>query len=248
MIFNLKLLFFITHMLLVVSLVCGYSVNASESEKGLDISADQGSADLQTAISRLSGNVILKHLGLTVRGDAAEVQSANDNQSQLFIVTGQPVTLEQKIEGSNIVVKSNQLVYQPTQENMEFEKNVSVVQRSVNDYFEINTEQLNVRFKLGQAYQLNAVGKPVIFRHKLKDKQIVINAEKINWDRELKIVILHQAKVIDEQTVFSADEIKYNTLTGEISATGNGETRPNYRYAPEQGKAEAKEVIKTNDS
>ena len=234
--------------LLFFSLVCHSVLNAAESEGGLDISADQGSTDLQTAISRLSGNVILKHLGLMVKGDTAEVQSANDSQSQLFIVTGQPVTLEQKIDNSVIVVTADQLIYKPTLESMEFERNVSVVQQIVSESFEINTEQLQINFRLGEPYQLNAEGKPVTFKHRLKDKQVVINADKINWDRELKIVILHQAKVLNEQTVFSADEIKYNTLTGEISATGDGDDRPNYRYDPEQEKDQTKESMKSNDS
>ena len=118
----------------------------------------------------------------------------------------------------------------------------------MDEYFEINTEQLQISFKLGEPYQLTAEGQPVTFKHRLNNKQVLINADKINWDRALKIVILHQAKVLNEQTVFSADEIKYNTMTGEISATGNGDTRPNYRYEPEQDKDNTKESTKSNDT
>ena len=39
-----------------------------------------------------------------------------------------------------------------------------------------------------------------------------------------------QATVIDGTTAFSADKIEYNTLTGGISASGEGEQRPSYQY------------------
>lgn len=218
------------------------------SDIGLDIRADQASTNLETALSRLQGNVALKHLGLSITGDIAEVQAATDRQQQLFVIDGKPAAFEQTSETSQMSSTAQQLLYTPAEERMELNKDVTFNQRTVDNFFEISADQLLMLLKSGQPDQLTATGVPVIFNHQLSGRTIKITAEKIAWDAKTQIAFLQQATLVDDETTFAADEIKYNTLTGEISATGKGNNRPSYRYVPDPQQDKDKETATTNDS
>jgi len=214
-----------------IALICS-CLTASEAEIGLDVTADQSDFNLQTSSSRLQGNIILKHLGLKVTGDEAEVIAASESQSQLFIISGEPVRFELKAATSNMSATAGQLTYKPYLELIEIQDKVSITQTTADTQFQINAEELQITLKMGQPLQLIAKGIPIEFTQQLTDRKIVIKADKINWDAESHIAILFQATVIDELTTFSADEIKYYTLTGELSAIGKGDSRPSYRFEP----------------
>jgi lipopolysaccharide transport protein LptA len=119
---------------------------------------------------------------------------------------------------------------------MEFEGNVIVTQQSNNVEFEVSAEQLQLLFNDQKPSKLSAEGSPVKFKHKIVERVINIDAKHMQWQSATNIAILTEATVQDGETKFSADEIKYNTLTGEISATGNGNSRPSYQYTPEEEK------------
>ncbi|MFT5450860.1 MAG: LPS export ABC transporter protein LptC/lipopolysaccharide transport protein LptA [Enterobacterales bacterium] len=203
---------------------------------GLDISADALSSNPLTELSRLNGNVLLSHVKILITGKSAEVKTTKSKQQQQFIISGAPVNFQQILEQSTMFAKANHLVYIPSSEQMEFEGNVVITQRSVDVEFEVAAEQLQLLFQDQKPSQLIAEGSPVKFKHKIAERIIYIDAKHMLWQSTTKMAILSQATVQDGETIFSADEIQYNTLTGEISATGNGNSRPSYKYKPEEEK------------
>lgn len=231
MTFNLnRSLFLIRNIFLATLFAASPFVLAEMSDSGLDISADHSDGNLQTSIRRLEGNVLLKHLGIVVNGDFAEVQPASDNNLERFIISGTPVKFEQNLESVNLLAKTSQLIYTPSQELLEFQEKVSIFQKADNGSFEINADGIQLLLKQGKPFEFDAKGSPATFIHQLADKTVKINAEQIIWDVQTQIAILYQATVEDELTSFSADKIEYNILTGGISASGEGEQRPSYRY------------------
>ncbi|RLA02403.1 MAG: hypothetical protein DRQ47_06840 [Gammaproteobacteria bacterium] len=234
MTFSKKNLILLT-LVLMMNPSCFAANESATADAGLDISADSATTDLKSA-GRFEGNVALKHLGVTISGDLAEVQSASETQPQFFIITGTPATFEQKLESTEMSANAGQLVYSPSEGRLELQENVSVSQSNPNNHFDISAETLNILFQDGKPEQLDARGHPVVFNHQMSEHNILIKAEKIIWQAESQIAILQQATVFDKETSFSADEIKYNTATGEISAKGKGDKRPSYRYTPEQDK------------
>ncbi len=215
-----------------------------EFEKELDIQADSGDINLQTSISRLHGNILLKHSTFTITGDDAEIQAANDTRPQLYVISGTPVTFNQQSEIPTITATSLQLVYYPDEEIMELQEKVSFIQHAENTQYTLQADELEIVFSQGLIQQMLTRGSPTVFTHKIADNKIEIQAEKITWDTRLQEAILHQATVLDEQSTFSAEKITYNTNTGELSASGEGNTRPSYRYSPEK----TKEINNNNDT
>ncbi|PCJ46132.1 MAG: LPS export ABC transporter periplasmic protein LptC [Gammaproteobacteria bacterium] len=209
----------------------------------LNISADLLTSNPETDLSRLKGQVNLVHENIIISGDAAEVQSAKDKQQQ-FIITGEPVNFKQNLAGSSMTAKTRQLVYFPSLERMDLEGRVEVIQKTANFEFEIKAAQIQIQFREQSPFRLDAVGEPAYFIHRLADRTVMIDAKNIVWQAEANIAVLTEATVQDGQTTFSADEINYNTLTGEISATGSGNSRPSYQYTP----SEDKEKQQANDS
>jgi len=226
--------------IIAITLLTGYfyylvsPVNAMELERKLDIQADSGDINLQTSISRLQGNILLKHRTFTVTGDDAEIQAANDTRSQLYVISGAPVTFNQHSEISTITATSNQLVYTPDQELMELQGNVSFIQHAENTQYSLIADEIQIIFSQGHAQQMLTTGSPTVFTHETADKKIEFQAQKISWDTSSQEAIFHQATVLDEQTTFTAEKIIYNTVTEELSASGEGNTRPSYRYNPEK--------------
>ncbi len=226
---------------------CFYSlvqIKAVELEQELDIQADSGDINLQTSISRLHGNILLKHKTFTIAGDDAEIQAANDTRPQLCIISGTPVTFNQQSKISKTIATSLQLVYTPDEEIMELQGKVSFIQYAENTQYTLQADELQIVFSQGHAQQMLTKGSPTVFSHKTADKKIEIQAQMITWDTEAQEAILHHATVLDEQTTFSAEKITYNTITGELSASGEGNTRPSYRYSPEK----TKEINNNNDT
>ncbi len=223
MIFNFRRKWLLTIIAFVATL-------AQAADSGLDISADHGDLNLQTSIRRLEGNVLLQHLGIIVNGDFAEVQPASDNNLERFIISGTPVKFEQQLESISLTAKTSQLIYTPSRESLEFQDKVSIFQKTDIGSFKINADAMQLLLKQGKPFEFDAKGSPATFIHQLTDKRVKINAEQIIWDVQTQIAILYQATVEDEQTSFSADKIEYNILTGGISASGQGEQRPSYRY------------------
>ncbi|MFT5519796.1 MAG: lipopolysaccharide transport protein LptA [Enterobacterales bacterium] len=211
-------------------------VNIHYDKYGLNISADVLSSNPQTELSRLDGNVLLNHVKILITGKSAEVKTTKSKQQQQFVISGNPVNFKQILEQSTMFAKANQLVYIPSSEQMEFEGNVVITQQSQNVEFEVAAEQLQLLFKEQKPSELSAEGSPVKFKHQIVERIIYIDAKHMQWESANNIAILTQATVQDGETTFSADEIKYNTLTGEISATGNGNSRPSYKYTPEEEK------------
>ena len=202
---------------------------------GIDISADVLSSNPQTELSRLDGNVVLSHIKILITGNSAEVQTTK-SKGQQFIISGDPVNFKQTLEQSTMFAKASQLVYIPSSEQMEFEGNVVVTQQSKDVEFEVAAEQLQLLFREQRPSELRAEGNPVKFKHQIVERTVYIDAKHMQWQTISNIAILSQATVQDGETTFSADEIKYNTLTGEISATGKGNSRPSYKYTPEKDK------------
>ncbi len=215
-----------------------------EFEQKLDIQADSGDINLQTSISRLHGNVLLKHSTFTITGDDAEIQAANETRPQLYVISGTPVTFNQQTEIATTTATSLQLVYNPDEEIMELQEKVSFIQHVENTQYILQADELQIVFSQGRAQQMLTRGSPTVFTHKTADKKIEIQAQKITWDTGSQEAILHQATVLDEQTTFTAEKITYNTITGELSASGEGNTRPSYRYNPEK----TKEINNNNDT
>ncbi|MCP3672887.1 MAG: hypothetical protein GY829_00250 [Gammaproteobacteria bacterium] len=203
---------------------------AEETDSGLDISADHGELNLQTSIRRLEGNVLLKHLAIVINGDFAEVQPASDNNLERFIISGTPVKFEQNLGSVSLMAKTSQLIYTPSQELLEFQDNISLLQKTDASSFEISASAMQLLLKQGKPFEFDAKGSPAAFIHQLADKKVMIKAERIIWDVQNQIATLYQATVVNELTSFSADKIEYNILTGGVSATGEGEQRPSYRY------------------
>jgi len=220
--------------------------DAAETNTGLGISSDESNTNLQTSISRLHGNVILKHFDLVIKGDDAEIKAANENHPQQFIISGEPVKFKQESDVFNLSATAEQLVYIPSNELMELQGNVSIMQQTAENSFELDANELKMIFKKGNPFQFNAKGSPVIFTHQLANRKISINAEQVNWQESSQKAILLVATVVDKQTSFTADKIEYNALTGEIIASGNGSTRPSYRY--DASKEVTKDKVLKKDS
>lgn len=235
---------FYSPIFLFLLLSCQGYLMAKDAEQGLDINADKVWTNLNTEVSRLEGNVELKHDQLHIRGDAAEVHAATGNQPQRFIVSGSTVNFSQTSTDTRIEASAGQIVYTPSAETLRLQENVDLLHRTGESYFEIQAVELQMVFKAEQADKLDATGAPLSFKHQLKQRMIRIEAENVDWEAATHIAILQQAVVYDNETTFSADEIRYNTLTGEISASGEGETRPSYRYTP----VKEKETEKNNDT
>lgn len=217
-----------------LSSMLGSGLIAAETDNsGLDIRADKADSNLLTSIGRLEGNVELKHKGIFIKGDFAEIHSADENNPQFFVINGSPMTFMQDAATTQISAKAGQLVYTPILEKIQLQDNVSIIQKTDSSEFKIIASHLQLDFKLGQLYELVAAGVPAILSHTIGEQNIQIQAEKITWDSEEQVAILIKAKVLDQATTFSADEIKYNSRTGEISAIGEGDTRPSYRYNPD---------------
>ncbi len=217
---------------------------ASQEEQGLDIKADSGDTNLQTAISRLQGNVVLQHKGFIVTGDKAEIQSASESKPQRYIIAGTPTKFEQQTQLSTITAYAMQIVYTPVEELMVLQENISLTQSDDNNNFMLQANELQLLFDQGRPQQIITTGKPTVFTHEMSEKKIQIQAEKIIWDTQTKLANIYKAQVQEGQTTFSAEKITYNAKTGEISATGDGETRPSYRYDPEK----TEEQNNNNDS
>ncbi len=207
--------------------------------EGLDIHADQATTNLITSVSRLSGHVELKHFGKVITGDNAEVQSNLEQQSQRFIISGSPVKFVQNIKQSTMNAEAGQLIYEPSKERITFEEKVSIFHKTAETQFQVSASEVQVQFYLEQPSKLDISGKPLLFSHELSTRKIQIEADKISWDASSETVVLYLAKVLDEQVVFSADEIIYNFNTGEISAVGEGESRPSYRFDPSAKKQQS---------
>ena len=60
-----------SHKILTLLLVGVLSQPTLAQEK-LSLEADDANVNLTTSVGRLSGNVLLKHLGMTIKGDEAE--------------------------------------------------------------------------------------------------------------------------------------------------------------------------------
>lgn len=225
----------------ILSPVVGLGLYAAEiNSSGLDIRADKADSNLLTSVGRLEGNVELKHNGILIKGDFAEIHSADETNPQIFVINGSPMTFMQETPVANLTAKAGKLVYTPSLEKMQLDDDVSIIQNIEGAEFKIIANQLQLDFKIGQLYELVAAGVPAILSHTVGDQNIQIQAEKITWDSEEQIAILTKAKVLDQSTIFSADEIKYNSKTGEISAIGEGDTRPSYRYNPDEDTEEDK--------
>ncbi len=209
---------------------------ASEANQGLDIQADSGNTNLLTSVSRLQGNIILKHNGFTITGDSAEIQSENDNNPQLYVINGTPIQFNQVTETSTFSASSNQLVYTPAQELVELQENVSFIQSDQNNRFILKASELQIILSQGRPEQVLSTGNPATFKHEMAEKKIEINAEKITWDSQAQLAVLYNATVKDVKTTFSAEKITYKAETGEISASGDGKTRPSYQFNPEKTK------------
>jgi len=223
---------------------CSSIVTAENSTNSLNITADHTTANLKTEISRLEGNVLLKHNNVTISGDAAEVQPASDKYPQQFIISGVPVHFKQMLESNELIATALQVVYLPSLEQMQLQNDVTISQTTTENQFDIEAEQLKVEFKIGKPNQFIGTGNPLTFSQQLPQRKIQIFAEQIIWDAGDQIATLSKAKVLDAQTSFAADELKYNTLTGEISAIGSGDSRPSYRFNPKK----SQESKKSNDS
>jgi len=180
MIFNFKKSALI---LLLHSLIFPITVAiAANAEGGLDIQADSGDTNLQTSVSRLQGNVILTHGSLTVTGENAEIQAANENKPQIYVITGKPAKFIQRTDTSKINASSFQLVYTPAQELMEFQGKVMFSQTDKENQFKLTASKLDIFYKKGSPQQISATGSPVVFMHNLQNKAVEINAEDIIWD------------------------------------------------------------------
>jgi lipopolysaccharide transport protein LptA len=169
------------------------SLSSEVTETGLDISADKAETNLKTAISRLEGNVKLIHIGLMISGSSAEVQAASEVQPQIFVISGKPVKFEQKLDTSEMSASAQQLIYRPSEERMELQTNVLMIQKNAADSFKISAENLQIIFRQERPHHLDATGSPVSFSHQLAERVIQINAEKIAWNAETSIAIMKEA-------------------------------------------------------
>lgn len=224
--------------LLLTSGLLGNLVFADDEIKGLDLKADQATTNLSTAESKLSGNVILKHHGFQITGDRAEVRTNGENEAEAYIIAGSPAVFYQSIDSSTnqstMRVKAGWLNYQPLAEKLHFKKNVEISSQFKNGQFLITASDIMLKLYLEKPSILEASGSPLIFSHQVSSRDIKIEASRINWDSDADIATLYLAKVIDNKVVFSADEIIYNFKTGELSAIGEGDSRPNYRFDPKK--------------
>jgi len=219
-------------------------LTASESKQGLDIQADSADTNLQTAVSRLQGNVILKHGEFNVTGDSAEIQSANEKNPQIYVVRGTPATFKQQSKTSSMTANSKQIEYRPVEELMELQEMVSLVQSDDKNKFTFIADELQIILVQQRPQHITTKGNPTVFTHEQSEKNVQIEAKKITWDTQSQIANMFQATVKEGKTTFSAEKITYNAVTGKISATGDGKTRPSYRFEPDK----VKEKNNNNDT
>jgi len=207
-------------------------IQADDVVEGLDLHADKATSNLNTAESKLSGNIILRHRGFQITGDLAEVRNKISTDDQTYIIAGSPVVFTQSLNASTMRAQANWLNYDPIAEKVHFKKNVAISSTFKNGKFIISASDILLQLNQRQPSKLEAIGDPLIFSNQLSMRSIQIEASRISWDSETDIATLYFAKVIDNQVVFSADEIIYNFKTGELSAIGEGDSRPNYRFDP----------------
>lgn len=214
-------------------LVIAIPVQAQTVSERVEIDADQFSTNIVSELSTLKGNVILRHQGLVLRCGLAEIFPATETNEPKYVLSEQ-LALVQNAADYEVTAKAGKATYLPVSNELILEQQVGFKHSLSEQTFEINAARLHIYQKQGQLQQMVATGVPAILSQTFPSKRVVIKAERIDWLAETQTALMKEASLDDGVTTFSASEISYNTVTGAVSAKGQGENRPKYRFNSKQ--------------
>ena len=207
----------------------GLKATEAVNFSGVEVTSDRFSTNLVTSLSRLEGNVTLSHQGITIESGFAEAHPESGDNVAKFVL-GQNLQMRQAIEGYNINATGANATYFPNANELRMRGNVQFKYQQTGQNFSIRAEDLQVIQSNKQLSRLLAKGKPGILTHDIDDRRIIITASSIDWAADSEVAIMMDASLDDGSTTFSASEIEYNTRTGAVSAKGQGDERPRYRF------------------
>lgn len=237
-------------LLLSLCLGCSLQLNAADII-GLDdveIDSDQFSTNIVTSQSVLKGNVILRHQGMVIRCGLAEIFPRNNDNTEPKYLLSEQLSMVQETETYELSAQSGSATYLPVSDELIMQKQVRFNHQQADQRFEIEAENLRVLQKEGVLDQLIATGNPAKLSQTFVNKRVVIEASKINWIAQSNTAILLDASLNDGVTTFSASEIEYNTSTGSITAKGQGDDRPKYRFNNKNENAKENQEEQDNDT
>ena len=200
---------------------------------GVEITSDRFTTNLVTSLSRLEGNVTLSHQGITIESGFAEAHPQAEDKDAKFVL-GQNLQMRQAVNDYNVNATGANATYFPNASELRMRGNVQFKYQQTGQNFSIRAEDLQVIQSENQLSRLLAKGKPGILTHEIEERRIIITASSIDWKAGSEIAIMLDASLDDGSTTFSASEIEYNTRTGAVSAKGQGDERPRYRFNTEQ--------------
>ena len=237
-----------TRHLLVSLMLClplTLSAGAALNEQGVEIDADQFTTNILTSQSILEGNVILRHQGMVIRCGLAEIFPEGGEESQPRYLLKDQLALAQQTDQYQLSAQAGQATYLPLADELILDTQVQFQHIQSEQAFDISADNLKVLQKDGQLDQLIAMGEPTTFTQTFDNKRVEIKASRIDWIAETQTALMKDASLNDGTTTFSASEIEYNTTTGAISAKGQGDERPKYRFNSQN---EEKKETTTDDT
>jgi lipopolysaccharide transport protein LptA len=167
---------------------------------------------------------------MVIRCGLAEIFPVGGEESQPRYVLKEQLALAQQTEDYELSAQAGEATYLPVADELILTSQVRFLHKQGGQAFDISAENLNVLLKDGQLDQLIATGEPATFSQRFENKQVVIQASRIDYIAETQTALMKDASLDDGVTTFSANEIEYNTTTGAISAKGQGDERPKYRF------------------
>jgi len=202
----------------------------SKASTKLEISSDNWKADQKTGTYHYKKNVILKWGEVKVTANTLSRQINTQTQLEEIVAEGMPVVLtftDPKTK-KTVFARGQDFTF-VTPNNHIILKNKASLTISQGETIEtdIQARQIDLHLDGSKIDSVEAAGKPVRFSHQLVNgKRTQAQAQQLTLEYAAQKVHLIGAKVEQGTDTFKAESLYFDVLSGQLSASGEGENRP----------------------